>query len=311
MLEYNKVKALIVDDHMIIRNLMGQALKDIGLVYIETASNGAQAVEKIQTAKSAENPYNIIFLDWAMPDIDGLGVLKHFRSQKDFDSTAFIMLTAKQEEKDVISAIQSGATSYIVKPINQNDLKNHVDKTIYWLEEKNSNLESGVIKKLSDTKEKISLGITREVSENLKPIVTSGMENIFSSMFHVEIISTDSFLSSKEKEFICIGKLYQKDIKIALRFIFTKNLLKPLLKNLYSDDFLEKQEVYEDAASEIVNILCNQVKKYLNDHGYSLDFERPEMDTQCEKCNDFNSVMNVAFSYKNDDNFYVDLGTKD
>ena len=45
---------------------------------------------------------------------------------------------AKKEEKDVIEAIQNGATSYIVKPITQEQLKKHVDKTIEWLKENSS-----------------------------------------------------------------------------------------------------------------------------------------------------------------------------
>jgi hypothetical protein len=85
-------------------------------------------------------------------------------------------------------------------------------------------------------------------------------------------------------------------------------LLKPLLMQLYSPQFLADQSVYADAACEIVNILASQVKAFLNGHGYKLVLDLPAV---CEKPDMFQQepVINVRFSLNSDQCFLVDVTT--
>ncbi len=86
---------------------------------IVTVENGTQARDAIYAAYDEGKPFDVVFLDWDMPEIEGIDVLKHFRMHPEFSTTAFIMLTAAGEHAEVLNAAKSGATSYIVKPASK------------------------------------------------------------------------------------------------------------------------------------------------------------------------------------------------
>lgn len=307
---HQNLRILVVDDHMIIRNIVSQSLYDLNFEHIELASTGTSALKEIQKKYEENNPYHIVFLDWSMPEMSGLEVLQRIRKNQNHDKTAFIMLTAKNEEKDVLEAMQTGATSYMVKPTNKEQLKKHINQTIQWLNKKKGyNASPNTLSKTtSQSQIEDTCPITEEVCSQLKPVVMTEMKNIFSNLFNVKVIPDRDIESLGDRKMVCIGNLHQEGINIALRFVFGQDLLKPLLMQFYSNEYLDSDHVYEDTACEIVNILCNQVKSYLNSHGFQLEFNLPEMGL---KGNDSESitVMNVAFSLKGNDHFYVDIQT--
>ena len=82
---------------------------------------------KIDIAKNAEdgeylaiqNNYDVIILDWMLPDGDGLEILQKIRKEK---ATPIIMLTAKDKLKDKLSGLRNGADDYITKPFEYDEL---------------------------------------------------------------------------------------------------------------------------------------------------------------------------------------------
>lgn len=130
-MDYGKLKILIVDDYMIIRKLVSQQLGMMGATQIETASDGLEAQEMLSKKK-----YDIVLLDWGMPRKSGYDVLKDCNASQKFLQTAIIMMTGESERKSVKDALEAGACSYLVKPVDFDSLKSKIDMAVGWLAER-------------------------------------------------------------------------------------------------------------------------------------------------------------------------------
>ncbi len=125
--KFAALKVLIVDDHITARAHLKRVLRDMGITQADEAENADAAAAK------ATAEYNIIFLDWDMPGKTGIEILRKFRGNSTFDDTAFVMVTAKSEPDDIISALRAGATSYIVKPAEANEVRDNITEVLDWI----------------------------------------------------------------------------------------------------------------------------------------------------------------------------------
>lgn len=109
---------LLVDDQSAIRNLVRDALETWPetLDVIE-ACDGDEAVDKLQGAR-----FDVMILDIRMPGKDGYEVLEWVRGNRPTAELPVIMLTAENEEPDIVKGAELGATSYVTKPFNLDDL---------------------------------------------------------------------------------------------------------------------------------------------------------------------------------------------
>jgi len=99
---------LIVDDESAIRESL-QTLLELEGYAVETACDGEEGL-----AKLAEHPYDLVLLDFAMPERNGIEVLREIR-ERDAD-LAVIMITAYGTVENAVNAMQAGATNFIQKP---------------------------------------------------------------------------------------------------------------------------------------------------------------------------------------------------
>jgi len=113
-----EIKILLVDDQPLIRKIVRDILAQLGYMNVEEAENGQDALEKLKAKK-----FDLIFLDWNMPVMQGIDVLRELRKMPAYKDTPVIMLTAEAEKERVIIAIQEGVTNYIVKPFKPATLK--------------------------------------------------------------------------------------------------------------------------------------------------------------------------------------------
>jgi len=106
---------LVVDDSHIMRNIVKNtfAMLKIPCQYLE-AENGKKAYHLLET-----NKVSLVLLDWNMPEMDGIEFLKKVRSMPDYKDLPIIMVTSESAKYNVIEALQSGATDYIVKPVRE------------------------------------------------------------------------------------------------------------------------------------------------------------------------------------------------
>lgn len=136
MSQLSNLRILIADDHFLIRQFVRSILQQAQISNVQTAADGNEAVDMVQNAKEAGMPYDMVFLDWNMPTMSGLEVLSYFRSRPEYTDTAFVMLTAESEQQNIMKAIKSGATSYIVKPVSPSDLSRKLFEIHEWIKSK-------------------------------------------------------------------------------------------------------------------------------------------------------------------------------
>ena len=121
MLENRRV--LVVDDQPCIRELVKQTLElwDED-VEVEEAENGMEAVVCLEC-----RDYGLMICDICMPVLDGFGVLKRARGMESARDMPIIMLTAEAEPENILDGFQLGATSYLTKPFNFQELLDTLD----------------------------------------------------------------------------------------------------------------------------------------------------------------------------------------
>jgi signal transduction histidine kinase len=105
-------RLLIVDDVADNRTILARRFQRRGFEIVE-AEGGLKALELI-----AEQSFDIVLLDWMMPDIEGPEVLRRIRETHSPVSLPVIMATAKTQSEDVVQALGLGANDYITKPVD-------------------------------------------------------------------------------------------------------------------------------------------------------------------------------------------------
>jgi two-component system, chemotaxis family, chemotaxis protein CheY len=130
------LKVLVADDHFLIRQFVRNTLHEAKITDVQTAADGNEAIDLVQKSHDANQPYDVVFLDWNMPTISGLEVLSYFRAKPEYAQTAFVMLTAESEQQNIMKAIKAGATSYIVKPVSPSDLSKKLFEIHEWIKRK-------------------------------------------------------------------------------------------------------------------------------------------------------------------------------
>lgn len=110
-----KIKVIIIDDHTLFREGLQRLLTRHEIDVITSVSNGADGLKAI-----IDNEVDIILLDLRMPDVSGIEVLKNIREIK--KSLPVVMLTTSDDEKDLIEALRNGASGYLLKDMEPDDL---------------------------------------------------------------------------------------------------------------------------------------------------------------------------------------------
>jgi class 3 adenylate cyclase len=109
-------RILIVDDEPFNLDLLEQELADYDYV-IERASDGVEALEKTQTFAP-----DVILLDYMMPRMNGLEVVKRLRATPEHQGIPVILLTAKATQEDKVAGLDAGADDYVTKPFDSFEL---------------------------------------------------------------------------------------------------------------------------------------------------------------------------------------------
>jgi DNA-binding response OmpR family regulator len=98
---------LLIEDDVSIRSAITRALTDLGHV-VSTSSTGMSGLES-----AVDNPPDVVLLDLGLPDIDGLQVLAMLRAVSE---VPVIIITARDDDADMVTALDGGADDYVVKP---------------------------------------------------------------------------------------------------------------------------------------------------------------------------------------------------
>jgi len=110
-------KVLVVDDD--VRNIFALTTLLEGYeVDVITATNGRQAIEMVETTPEL----SMVLMDIMMPDMDGYQTMREIRRNPQFRSLPILALTAKAMKGDREKCLEAGASDYIAKPVNTDQL---------------------------------------------------------------------------------------------------------------------------------------------------------------------------------------------
>lgn len=120
----NAIRAVIADDEAFIRQVLLKMLERLGIDVVGVAENGRMALELYK-----EHRPDIIILDIAMPDMDGLEALRQVLA---IDPEAkVLMCTSFSSKQYVVEAVKVGAKGYLNKPFDLDKIREKISKIVH------------------------------------------------------------------------------------------------------------------------------------------------------------------------------------
>ncbi len=110
-------RALVVDDSEHARAVIVDMLQGMTFITNEVSS-GSDAVEEVRRAATAGQPYDVVYLDWRMPGMDGMETARRIRSLGLSSTPMVLMVTAHGREEVMKEAESAGIENVLVKPVN-------------------------------------------------------------------------------------------------------------------------------------------------------------------------------------------------
>lgn len=107
------MRGLVVDDLPDVRKTLSKILLHLG-IDADTAEDGLSAVSRLRSSICPD----FVFVDWNMPEMDGLQFVKHVRSKPEYAGMRLIMVTGENELDQVVVALDAGADEYVMKPFS-------------------------------------------------------------------------------------------------------------------------------------------------------------------------------------------------
>jgi two-component system chemotaxis response regulator CheY len=125
------MRALVAEDEFLGRKVLSTFLST--LFEVDVAVNGKEAVDAFLLAHEDAKPYDVIFMDIMMPEMDGIQALTTIRAleaeRKLTPRAKVVMTTALDDPKTVIRSFHEGeASAYIVKPVRKDKLFEELQK---------------------------------------------------------------------------------------------------------------------------------------------------------------------------------------
>ena len=111
------MRALIVDDSRFVRGYLRGLLEEKG-IECEEAGDGQAGMDRLHGGLT----FDLALLDWNMPVMNGLEMLKELRAQG-FDGIKVLMVTTEAENDFILRALEAGADEYLMKPFDGEALK--------------------------------------------------------------------------------------------------------------------------------------------------------------------------------------------
>lgn len=116
-------KILIVDDAAFMRMSIRNLLKEVDCEIVAEAGNGKEALQFYK-----EHKPDVVLMDIAMPEVDGIEAVKLIKSHD--NNASIIMISTNGQKKMVLKAIEAGAKDYIVKPIQGEKIQKSIAKIV-------------------------------------------------------------------------------------------------------------------------------------------------------------------------------------
>lgn len=117
---------LVVDDSRIMRNIVKNTVANHRILknslFLE-ASDGIEAQNVMD-----ENQVDLLLLDWNMPRLNGIELVQQLRKDPRYSDLPIIMITSEAAKYNVIEAVKSGVSDYLIKPVSEKNLMQKIKR---------------------------------------------------------------------------------------------------------------------------------------------------------------------------------------
>ena len=122
------VEALITDDDPVLLDTAADTLESLGIA-ADKAESGPEALEMIRRRHASGKDYDVIILDWKMPEIDGIGTIRQIRAK--VDARIPVLLTSAYDWSDIEDeARKAGADGFVSKPLFRSRLYEKISELL-------------------------------------------------------------------------------------------------------------------------------------------------------------------------------------
>ena len=117
------MRALVVDDSRAIRTVLKKMLTASGFDEIVEAGHGGEAVAALNAGPAPD----VILVDWNMPEMNGLELIRAVRGMPEHRRIPIVMVTTETEADQVVKALAAGANEYVMKPFTKEIIDDKLD----------------------------------------------------------------------------------------------------------------------------------------------------------------------------------------
>jgi two-component system sensor histidine kinase/response regulator len=110
-------KMLVVDDNNSARTILSSLLKDMTF-QVDDVASGREAIDAVSAGQNNGHPYDLVFLDWQMPQMDGIETARRLQTMLPGSCPPLILVTAYGREEILAQADQVGIQQTLIKPVN-------------------------------------------------------------------------------------------------------------------------------------------------------------------------------------------------
>jgi len=139
----DRISVLAIDDDKMISKLLLHALPENNFE-LYSAEDGPSGLDIVK-----EQNIDVILLDWVMPGMEGIEVLRRLKLNKDTMNIPVFMLTGKNNKQDIDKAISLGIEDYIIKPFTSSELPELIRSAVEKNKAANGGKKKFSIKSLS------------------------------------------------------------------------------------------------------------------------------------------------------------------
>ncbi len=112
------LRVLIVDDHAINREILHAQAVSWGMRN-DNVDSGFKAIEAIRRAQAESDPYQVVLLDWHMPDMDGLKLARNITADSSIRTPKLVLLSSSGFDTDMLAMKAASISRYLQKPVRQ------------------------------------------------------------------------------------------------------------------------------------------------------------------------------------------------
>ncbi len=121
---------IIVEDSIMARNKLSEYLEEIGIKEVSEAGGGEMALSLLDKLAEDGRAPHLMLLDWNMPQMDGIGVLKALQDMPKYSDLKVLMVSAERDKSQIVAALSKGANGFISKPVTKEGLEAKINEVV-------------------------------------------------------------------------------------------------------------------------------------------------------------------------------------